>query len=362
MNRLFTRHVATLMIPFLVSSSVAFSQFDNVDFLKSASDDGVKFIEAYITPWANAFGAGLNGSWYNTAKPHKLSGFDITFSGNVGIVPLSEESFDISTLNLSSANYSPVTGLTPTVAGSQDGGLEITYLQAYNSTSYPLATFKTPSGTAWRYIPVPTAQVGIGLPLGTELKVRFIPRIPIKEGDIMLWGIGLMHSIMQYIPGNDLIPVDASVFAGYTRLKANVPLSLPNGSPSNYITYDPLSDFNDQNLAATVSALNVSAIASLNLPVITFYGGLGYSKTSTIVNLSGNFPTPVLVTTPTPHSEYNDSGVKEGPDFPEMNIENFSGLRANIGFRIKMAVVTFHADYTRAQYNVLSAGLGISFR
>jgi len=51
MNRLFTRHVATLMIPFLVSSSVAFSQFDNVDFLKSASDDGVKFIEAYITPW-----------------------------------------------------------------------------------------------------------------------------------------------------------------------------------------------------------------------------------------------------------------------------------------------------------------------
>jgi len=54
--------------------------------------------------------------------------------------------------------------------------------------------------------------------------------------------------------------------------------------------------------------------------------------------------------------------VKEGPDFPEMNIENFSGLRVNIGFRIKMAVITFHADYTRAQYNVLSAGLGISFR
>jgi hypothetical protein len=45
-----------------------------------------------------------------------------------------------------------------------------------------------------------------------------------------------------------------------------------------------------------------------------------------------------------------------------MKIENFSGLRANIGLRIKFAIITIHADYTRAQYNVYSTGLGISFR
>jgi len=73
------------------------------------------------------------------------------------------------------------------VAGSQDGGLEITYLQAYNSTSYPLATFKTPSGTAWRYIPVPTAQVGIGLPLGTELKSGSFPGFRLKR-EILCYG------------------------------------------------------------------------------------------------------------------------------------------------------------------------------
>jgi hypothetical protein len=60
--------------------------------------------------------------------------------------------------------------------------------------------------------------------------------------------------------------------------------------------------------------------------------------------------------------QYNDDGVKKGSDFPNMDIENFSGLRANVGFRIKLAVVTIHADYTRAQYNVLTTGLGISFR
>ena len=80
------------------------------------------------------------------------------------------------------------------------------------------------------------------------------------------------------------------------------------------------------------------------------------------MEFTGNFPTPILVTTPLPHAEYNESGVRKGTDFLNMDIKNFSGLRANIGLRVKLAVITIHADYTRAQYNVVSTGLGISFR
>jgi hypothetical protein len=108
-----------------------------------------------------------------------------------------------------------------------------------------------------------------------------------------------------------------------------------------------------------VGALNISAIGSVNLKIITFYAGLGYSKTKTSVKLQGNFPSPKLYGTSV---EYRDDGVRTGADFSNMNIENFSGLRANAGFRIKLAVITIFADYTRAQYNVVSTGLGISFR
>lgn len=363
MNTLFLRRITVLMSAALLTSSSVFSQLNNVDYLRSTPADGVEFIEAYVTPWANAFGAGLNGSWYNSAKPHKFGGFDLTMGVNVGIVPSSAESFDLSTLDLS-ANLSPKTGTAPTIAGPKNDGPVMTYTQS----GVTLATFNTPAGTAWKYIPVPTLQVGIGLPLGTEVKVRYIPRLPVKDGDIMLWGVGLMHSIMQYIPGNKLLPVDVSIFAGYTKLNGNVPLSLQpstlNGHFPNYTTYSLATSFTDQNLSATVEALNVSAIVSVNLPVISFYGGVGYSKTTTNVEMTGNFPTPTLVTpvAAAPYAEYNDSGVKKGVDFPEIDIQNFSGLRANIGFRIKLAVVTIHADYTRAQYNVLSTGLGISFR
>ncbi len=357
MNKLFTKRLLTLVISVSLFSSVTFSQFDKLDFLKSSTADGIKFLEAYMTPWINAFGAGLNGSWYNTAKPHKLGGFDITTALNVGFVPTTAETFDLSTLGLSS-DISPTTGSAPTIAGPDENGP----LMSYKVSGYELASFRTPPGVAWRYIPVPTLQIGVGLPLGTEVKVRFIPRLTFDNdlihGDIGLWGIGVMHSIMQYVPGSDLLPFDASVFVGYTKLTGNIPVNLQPPTYADYNTYT-VSSFEDQNLAASVTALNISAIGSVNLAIITFYGGLGYSKTNTILQLEGNYPSPVLVGTDV---EYNDSGVNTSEDFGDINIENFSGLRANIGFRLKLAVLTIHADYTRAQYNVVSAGLGISFR
>jgi len=364
MNRLFTKRFGVLISSLLIISSVSFSQFDNVDFLRGGPDDGVKFIKAYISPWTNAFGAGLNGGWYNTAKPHKLGGFDITISFNVGIVPSSAATFEVTKIGLT--NLKPPTGSGPfmasTIAGPNNSGPLMTYKD--NATGVTLASFNTPPGTDWKYIPVPTLQIGLGLPFGTEVKARFIPKISIADGDISLWGVGLVHSLVQYLPGNKLLPFDVSLFGGYTKLQGNIPLSLkPDASIPNIINAS--TSFNNQNLNISVEALNINVIASLNLPVVTLYGGLGYSKTKTGMELTGNFPTPVLVTPALPalpFAQYNDSGVKKGTDFKNMDIENFSGLRANIGLRIKLAVITIHADYTKAQYNVLSAGLGISFR
>lgn len=358
MNKQFIKRTGVLMIILCLFSLASFSQFKDVDFLRTAPVDGVKYLEAYITPWANAFGAGLNGGWYNTAKPHKFGGFDITINASAGIVPTSAQTFDASKIGLSSSVTGA--GISPTVAGLDKSGPPM----SYRSNGVTLASFNAPKGANWRYIPVPSAQVGIGLPLGTELKVRFIPKIKIKDGDVALWGIGLLHNLTQYLPGDKVLPFDVSLFAGYTKLMANVPLGLdPDPSVAQaYTTANPATAFNSQKMKIDVSALNISAIASLNLPVITFYGGVGYTKTRTGMELTGNFPLPVFVATPVPHAEYNDSGIKKGSDFPKMDIKNFSGLRANIGFRIKLAIVTIHADYTRAQYNVITTGLGFSFR
>ena len=351
----------SVLLALLITSFFAFSQIEEVYFLRSAPSDGIKILEAYVAPWADAIGAGLNGSWYNTAKPHKPGGFDLTIGVNAGVVPQSVETFDISSLGLSSSLSG--TGTSPTIAGQDTEGPLMTYSQS----GITLASFHLPPGSGWKYVPVPTAQVGIGLPLGTEIKLRLIPRIPVREAYIMVLGAGLMHSIMQYIPGNELIPVDVSVFGGYTRVNIDVPFNLlPDPEiPANYSSSINTSTyFDDQKMSANFESMNAGLIVSLNLPVISFYGGLGYSKTRTLAGLEGHYPTPVAVTTGpgAPYAEYNDSGIRSGDDFENIDIENFSGLRTNAGLRIKLSLFTLHADYTKAQYNVFSAGAGISFR
>ncbi|HEX2920504.1 MAG TPA: DUF6588 family protein [Bacteroidales bacterium] len=353
MTKKLSRIIGLTLVALMITST-SFSQIKNFDFLRTSTADATKLLQAYMAPWTNAFGAGLNGGWYNTAKPHKLLGFDLTFSANLGVVPESAGTYNIQDLHMTNIQG---TGAAPTISGAKNAGPELRFV----SESTTLGTFNAPQGTGFRYIPVPTLQAGIGLPLGSELKVRYVPTISIKDGDIGLWGVGLMHNITQYLPGDKLLPFDVSIFGGYTKLEGNLPINLQpqTGIPQNYA---PAVSWDNQKMNVCVSAMTVSAIASLNLPVITFYGGLGYAKTNTDVVLKGNFPTPVLVTSPTPGAEYNNSGVKTGAQFGDISIEDFSGLRANIGFRIKLAIITIHADYTRAQYNVFSTGLGFSFR
>ena len=150
MSKLTTRRARALIVALSVFTSVAYPQFSNVDFLRTSPNDAVKYVQAYISPWANAFGAGLNGSWYNTAKPHILGGFDVTASLNVGIVPSSAGTFDISSLGLSSAVSG--TGKASTVSGPDQDGPQMTL----SESGHTLATFNAPPGANWRDIPIPT--------------------------------------------------------------------------------------------------------------------------------------------------------------------------------------------------------------
>jgi hypothetical protein len=334
-----------------------------MNFLRAGTIDAVKIIKAYFVPFYQCLGAGLNGGWYNTAKPHPLRGFEITTSFNIGIVPASAGTYNVGDLGFSELTG---TGIASTIAGPKTSGPTlIKKIGNVTVTSFPL-----PPGTDFEMIPVPIAQIGIGLPLGTELKLRYMPKINTKDADISLWGIGLMHSIMQYIPGNKLLPFNVSVFGGYTKLTSNIILDLQPkaGAPQNYgPVYNATTSFKDQKMSASVEAWNISVIGSVKVLrvtkvhlTITTYGGLGYSKTATDIRMKGIYPLPVAdVTISTTEGVYEDAGVIN--NFPAINIKNFSGLRANLGFRLKFRILTIHADYTRSQYNVFSTGLGVSF-
>ncbi|HYW95852.1 MAG TPA: DUF6588 family protein [Bacteroidales bacterium] len=361
---------AVLSVLFVVPT---WSQIKQVDFIKGGFDDGQVMFKEYLAPYANSFAANLNGGWYNSAKPHKLGGFDITLTLNTSWAPPSARTMDLTGIGLSDAATIQGDPITPTIAGKKtDTRPDIAYQETYtdlngNQQTVTLASYTTPNGTGMNAVPLPMAQLGIGLPLGTDVSVRYLPNLNFGDyGSIGLWGVGLKHSILQHIPGLKHLPVlDVSVQGGYTSLKtfANV-----NFMPSDYPeAVDLVNDallFNDQKIQVGVTAWTVNLIASQTLPVISFYEGIGYSNSKANVGLYGNFPVARLETDPS-NDHFGDVVVAEKDVYKDpfdVTIENHKDLRLNVGMRLKLGVLTIQFDYTKANYSVFTTGLGISFR
>lgn len=96
----------------LLCSTLTYSQTQsNLDIYY-----GKNILKEYIRPIADGFSAGLNNGWYNTAKPHKFGGFDITIAGNIVLIPESYKMFLISEIGGNSFSG----GETPTIVGEKE--------------------------------------------------------------------------------------------------------------------------------------------------------------------------------------------------------------------------------------------------
>jgi len=321
-------------------ASLAQDNFD--DLLKGSLRDANILAEGYAGPAMRAFGAGLNHGWYNTAKTHKTLGFDLTFTGTLMYLPSSDQLYKVDNNTLTDIKLVSYDGQTisPTASGNVP-----TIFGPSKSPTYEYVnsgnTFLGPEGQSLKdaikiadALPVPMYQLGIGLPKNFELKVRFAPTVKMQDFQFNLFGIGIMHDVKQYIPGIKVIPFDLSMFVGYTKMKAELGIDASAGS--------------NQKGVLEFSSTTIQALASKKISVLTFYGGLGYDFGSSNLDLKGTY-------------DLNDDGTPEATDPVNLDFST-SGFRATGGMRLKLAVFTFHGDYTLGQYNALNVGFGINVR
>jgi hypothetical protein len=322
--------------------TTSFAQSDIDQLIKGSSADANYLVKGYVTPALNTIGFGLNQGWYNTAKAHKLIGFDLTITVSGISIPTSDLTYRVENSQLSNLAVTPYPATTgidaPTIFGSETAPV------------YQPLVNKTPSGSTingapgldlkksgFGFIPIPMVQLGIGLPKGTDLKLRFFPSTKLgsggSSGSVSMFGIGVMHDIKQYIPGIKKLPFDLSAFVGYTTLKFDV--GLDSSKP-------------DQKANFTTSATTVQGLISKKFSVITFYGGLGYNFVSSDLNVKGTYTL--------------DSTLGTTIKDPISISDSQSGPRISAGLRLKLAIFTFHGDYTLQKYNSFTVGFGFAVR
>ena len=213
-----------LLLFFFTGIVPVFAQKNMVQFLAAGKEDASKLVDGYISPFLNTFGNNLNNGWYNTAQPLKLGRFCITIGATASFVPPDKQSFTIDPADysvISTQNNQPVS--TPTILGNRSAGtVDINYNTRVGNLIIPL---DMPKGTGIHFSALPVAQVSLGLIKETEVMVRMFPQFNLSGKKIGYFGVGLKHSIKQWIPVIKKAPFDLSFIAAYTKAS----IELANG-------------------------------------------------------------------------------------------------------------------------------------
>jgi hypothetical protein len=327
----------TILLLFIATSNLAVAQLNFDTFLEGGVADANQYLESYLEPAFVGFGYGLNSGWYNTGKPHKLFGFDITTGVSFATIPDANRFFTFNNADYENISVAGGSAEFPTIFGPnlyRDDIPELTFnntdptirssaltgIGIEEADWYP---FENPG------VPAPYAQLGIGLIKNTELKLRLVPEQNFDGNTFKTFGIGVMHDVKQWIPGMKLLPFDLSAFFGYNSMT----------------TVFSVDEAAGQTGEMNVSGTTFQAIISKKLAILTVYGGLGVITTSTNFGLKGSYD--VSGTTLTDPVNFDFSS---------------GGMRGNIGARLKLLILTVHAEYAVQKYNTLTVGVGISVR
>ena len=174
--------------------------------------------KGYIQPLVTAFGSNLNSGLFNTAKVLKPYRFGMMFNAQLCFFPKEAETFlakppTIYVPNTTVPVYNDEVIESATVFGEKGGSFTLNEeLANYPEIDTTLFILDLPNGaqnkTELPFIPLAIPQVNFGLPYGNEIMFRYLPAIELNEqmGSLTFWGLGLKHSIDQYLLG--VIPLD----------------------------------------------------------------------------------------------------------------------------------------------------------
>jgi hypothetical protein len=329
----------------IFSFGLGYSQTDFNNIFTAGVADAEVFLNDYLAPVSESAMYSLSTGWYNTADAKPLGGFEISIVGNLTGFKNKE---DKKTFILDPNDYQNIDFVnnpgTPRAVSSGLGDLEgIAIFVEADVAGVPVREeIILPSGLSAEgldFMPSGYLQASVGLLKGTEVKARFLPKVAYEGASVGLIGFGLQHDFTKLLPADKVLPVAISAVIGYTKLNAEYDF-----------TGNTLIDGEDQRLDLNMGTWAFNAVVSTKLPIINFYGGVGY--------VTGTSETDVLGT-------YR---VTRGPFASQTYTDPFSitkkvnGVTANLGTKLKLGFFRLNADYTIGTFNTLTFGVNFGFR
>jgi len=293
-------------------------------------DNGI----VYVKPLVTAFGTTMNTGLFNTANVLKPFAFGLNVNMMLAFVPDEDKTFTAIRPDLYIVNPIDTTQViylytdeeleSATVFG-EDGAdfVHNPLLDDIPGLDASQLDLSLPNGANLPAVPFLMPQFNLGLPFGNEIMIRGFPKVEISKdiGDLGFWGVGLKHSVSQYIP---LIPIDVAIQAAYQNLYVGDILTFSN--------------------------FNANLEVSKKLLMWTLYTGVGYDITNVSAEYDYTFQTL-----------NQDNEIVSIDKKIKFDVDGENEMRATIGIRYSLLLLKLYADYTISKYSVFNAGIGVSF-
>lgn len=355
-------HFKAFLFSFLLLNGLigqqALAQSETGYLIQSGIDNTNKLLKAYAAPLTRSFSTGLNAGWLMSGETFKPGHFEILISGSAVLIPQKDQTFDVSQIGLNSniRPANPGNTMAPTFFGDSGEGLalDVYTTRPDNGEEVKVATINSPPGVQSRALPVPMAQLNIGVLKGTELMVRFTPEITFSDNVVKLWGIGLKQQINQWIPGLNQSAFRLTASLAYTSLRTTDGLKV---RPEEGVSNPNPGDYSSQHILYHTKAYHAGLILSKPLTkALSTHAGLVYSKGQTETGLLGTYPITVIREQP----PYNEE-ITNLTDPVKLRFEQGQpGLTA--GLRLRFGIFSLNVAGILAQYSSVSAGIGLGWQ
>lgn len=331
---------------FYLAITISNAQNNDLDALLAAGvDDAQRFANDYLAPGTNGLMHSMNAGWFNTADAKPLGGFEISIIANASSVKDEYKTFLMNTDLYNNVQFvqGPSAQMVASALGHNETDIlfEVEY-QVPNSSVVLTEQITLPTGIAEANINVlPTAfiQGALGLSKGIEIKARFIPKINTEDVDLSMYGAGLQFEMTKWLPADKLLPVAVSGLVAYTHLDGSYDITNSSGVAGE-----------NQRIENATNTWLFQLIASTKLPVINFYGGLGFIKGKSESDLLGTYRSSSTAIIP-----FNETD-------PFSVSSEVSSVRGTLGFKLKLGFFRLNGEYHLSEFNAFSVGVNFGFR
>ncbi len=312
------------------------AQSDVVEFLQfSQPEYRQQLMQLYLDPLAKMQQSNLNTGMYHSAKTHRFLGFDFSISMAMTNMSDIKKGFYVTDLPDFENNYTVLTTSTPispNVSGETNNLSEI----KSNNTGENIVL---PNGSGLSKISLPMISVGVGLPYNTELRLHYLPKYDNKDiGSTTKYGGTIKHSIKEYIPGLNEIPMlSLSLMGGYNIMLNDIDVSYP------------ASISNNQQLHGETSGYTGRLLVGMDMRIFSAYAGVGYGASKVDYTLKGKY--------------YVGNTSEEAEETDPISVSyDYSQIDINFGINAKVKFIDIFADYSFGGFNTLNFGIGYNFR